>query len=94
MRVSMIKTDIIKTALDKANKAESRYNKAMNQLLNECQHFCNFELIFCEYQSGDGFCLGYEANGYDNNLISVNSFIDLVAKHKRKLELEDVIKTF
>lgn len=89
-----MKISKMKSALIKANNAKQHYNSVMNQLLIECQHFCNFEILFCEYQSADGFCLGYEANGYDNNLIPVRTFIDLVAKHKRKLELEDVIKTF
>ena len=84
----------IKSALTKANNAELYYNRKINQLLIECQQCCNFELVFCEYQSGDGFCLGYKTDDYDNNLISVDSFINLVAKHKRKLDLEDVIKTF
>lgn len=89
-----MKIQKIKSALTIANNAEYRLYSACNTLLMECQNCCEYPLDFCEYQSGDGFCLGYEANGYDNNFISVNSFIDLVAKHKRKLELEDVIKTF
>jgi hypothetical protein len=89
-----MKISKIKSALTKANNAETYYTRIMNELLIECQHCCNFELVFCEYQSGDGFCLGYETDDYDNNLISVSTFINLVAKHKRKLELKDVIKTF
>lgn len=89
-----MKISKIKSALTKANNAEAHLYRTTNHLLNECQHCCNVELLFCEYQSGDGFCLGYEANGYDNNLISVDTFIKLVAEHKRKLELEDIVTTF
>lgn len=89
-----MKIQKIKSSLTVANNARSRLYRAENKLLKECQDCCEYPLDFCEYQSGDGFCLGYNADGYDNNLISVNSFIELVKKSTGRLKLEDLLSTF
>ena len=89
-----MKISKIKSALTKANNAETYYNRITNQLLKECQHCCNFELFSCVYHNRDGFCLGYETDVYGIKFIPVDMFVNVVAKHKRKLELNDVIKTF
>lgn len=88
-----MKIQTIKSALTIANNAESRLYRARNKLLAECQSCCEYPLDFCEYQSGDGFCLGYSTGEFDNNLISVNSFIKLVRKSTRRLKLEDLQST-
>lgn len=84
----------IKTALNNANNAEAYYNRTINRLLKECQHCCNFKLTSCIYHSRDGFVLSYETDIYGIKFIPVDMFINLVAKQKRKLELNDAIKTF
>lgn len=89
-----MKINKIKSALTEANNAETYYNRTINQLLNECQHCCNFKLTSCIYHSRDGFVLSYETDIYGIKFIPVDMLISLVAKQKRKLELNDVIKTF
>lgn len=89
-----MKIQKIKSTLTVANNAESRLYRAENRLLKECQDCCEYPLDFCEYQSGDGFCLGYRTDEFDNNLISVNTFIELVRKSTRRLKLEDLQGTF
>lgn len=84
----------IKTALIVANNVENELNRACSTLLAECQTCCEVPLSFCEYQSADGFCLGYDNGIIDNQLISVTSFIELVSKSKRRLTLEDLQGVF
>lgn len=84
----------IKSALIKANEAEERCFKAESELFLECQKLCNYPLNFCQYQPSDGFCLVFDTDKVKDVDISVKSFIDLVSKLKRKLELEDIISTF
>lgn len=84
----------VKTALIKANEAEERFYRAESELFIECQKLCNYPLKFCQYQPSDNFCLVFDTEEYKNTDISVKSFIDLVSKLKRKLELEDIISTF
>ena len=87
-------TQKIKSALIKANKAEERFHTAESELFLECQKLCNYPLNFCQYQPSDGFCLVFDTDNIKDVDISVKSFIDLVSKLKRKLELEDIISTF
>lgn len=89
-----MKIQKIKSALTIANNAEYRLHNACDTLLRECQSCCEYPLDFCEYQSSDGFCLCYGTDKCDNNLISVNSFIELVKKSTRKLKLEDLLSIF
>lgn len=84
----------VKSALIKANKAEERLFSAESELFIECQKLCNYPLEFCQYQPSDGFCLVFNTDKVKDVDISVRSFIDLVSKLKRKLELEDIISTF
>lgn len=84
----------VKSALTKANKAEERFYTAESELFIECQKLCNYPLNFCQYQPSDGFCLVFDTDEVEDVDISVSSFIDLVSKVKRKLELEDIISTF
>lgn len=84
----------VKSALIKANKAEGRFSIAESELFIECQKLCNYPLNFCQYQPSDGFCLIFDTDKVKDVDISVRSFIDLVSKLKRKLELEDIISTF
>lgn len=84
-----MKTSKIKSALKKALDAESYLYRARNQLLQECQACCEDELVSCEYQPSDGFCLGYETEDCDYNQISVSSFIEIASKSKRRLKLSD-----
>jgi hypothetical protein len=89
-----MKISKIKSALIKANRAEERCFKAESELFLECQKLCNYPLNFCQYQPSDGFCLVFDTDKVKDVDISVKSFIDLVSKLKRKLELEDIISTF
>lgn len=89
-----MKIQKIKSALTRANNAEYRLYSACNALLTECQNCCEYPLDFCEYQSGDGFCLCYKTDECDNNLISVRTFMELVRKSTRRLKLEDLQNTF
>ena len=84
----------VKSALIKANNAEQRLNLAESELFTECQKLCNYPLEFCQYQPSDGFCLVFNTDKVKDVDISVRSFIDLVSKLKRKLELKDIISTF
>lgn len=84
-----MKTSKIKSALKKSLDAESYLYMARNQLLQECQACCEDELVYCEYQPSDSFCLGYETEDCDYNQISVTTFIELASKSKRKLKLSD-----
>ena len=84
----------VKSALIKANNAEQRLNLAESELFTECQKLCNYPLEFCQYQPSDGFCLVFNTDKVKDVDISVRSFIDLVSKLKRKLELEDITSTF
>ena len=84
-----MKISKIKSSLKKALDAESYLYRARNQLLQECQNCCEGELVSCEYQPSDGFCLGYETEDCDYNQISVSSFIEIVSKSKRRLKLSD-----
>lgn len=87
-------TQKIKSALIKANEAEERLYTAESELFIECQKLCNHPLNFCQYQPSDGFCLVFDTDKVKDVDISVKSFIDLVSKLKRKLELKDIISTF
>lgn len=84
----------VKSALIKANNAEEQFHKAESELFIECQELCNYPLNFCQYQPSDGFCLVFDTDKVKDVDISVRSFIDLVSKLKRKLELEDITSTF
>lgn len=84
----------VKSALIKANNAEERFHAAESELFIECQKLCNYPLKFCQYQPSDGFCLVFDTDKVKDADISVSSFIDLVSKLKRKLELEDITSTF
>lgn len=84
----------VESALIKANKAEERFYHAESELFLECQQLCNYPLKFCQYQPSDGFCLVFDTDEFKDIDISVRSFIDLVSKLKRKLELKDIISTF
>lgn len=84
----------VKSALIKAIKAEERFHNAESELFIECQELCNYPLNFCQYQPSDGFCLVFNTDKVKDVDISVKSFIDLVFKLKRKLELEDIFSTF
>lgn len=84
----------VKSAFSKANKAEERFHIAESELFIECQKLCNYPLKFCQYQPSDGFCLVYDTDEAKDNDISVYTFIDLVSKLKRKLELKDILSVF
>lgn len=84
-----MKISKIKSSLTKALNAESYLYKARNQLLQECQACCEDELDDCEYQPSDGFCLTYTTKDSKCNQITVDTFIELASKLKRRLKISD-----